>query len=150
MKSLFIPAVIIGSIAGCPVLAQSQAPQPPTLDTSNLFTNSLGVINDTYRGAHPYWNDDFIGEGLGKLGEWLGNQGTAAAMQFCNYWRQNSGNWPVTGVTVTIPGSPVGVPVNLDKGCGSAQGAQPAPPPPPPTQNLLTPSEIQGLTKPLP
>lgn len=55
--------------------AAEQQRRNPQSDVNNLLTNSLGSINETYRGMHQWFNDDIIGnlfEQIGQLiGKWL-------------------------------------------------------------------------------
>jgi hypothetical protein len=44
----------------------------PTSDASGLINSGLGSINDTYRGMHQWFNDDFIGNLLTQIGQLIG------------------------------------------------------------------------------
>jgi hypothetical protein len=108
----------------------SEKDNPPQLDTANLFTNSLGIINDSYRGTHRYWNStsDTI------LDEWLPNLGG----RLCTFWQNAPPDLPVTGHF-----SPFGMELSLNKACGSRERGQQVQSP---AQNEpVTPSRAGGL-----
>ncbi len=53
---------------------QAQVPNPylegaSPSDVNSMLTNSLGSIDDTYRGMHQHFNDDVIGNLFDKVGQ---------------------------------------------------------------------------------
>jgi hypothetical protein len=106
--------------AGAASAQQYQAPQPspyadPQASTNNIFSQSLGSIDERYRGSHPYFNDDVIGRAL----SWAQPRTVA---EVCTLWRTMPPNFPVTG-NVSV----FGVEFSLDRICGVSQGSQASP-----------------------
>jgi hypothetical protein len=70
-RTVIVLVVALGlSILPSPALAQTN----PEGTTNELLSNSLGSIDDTYRPAHPWFNDDIVGRGLNALGGFLRDQ----------------------------------------------------------------------------
>lgn len=44
----------------------------PQQDVNNVLNQSLGSINDTYRGMHQFFNDDIIGNLFSRIGQLIG------------------------------------------------------------------------------
>lgn len=68
-----------------PIEDQATAKDPNPQDSiDNTFANGLGTINDSYRGAHRYFNDDIIGDTLSSIGSLIGKWATELKDQINN------------------------------------------------------------------
>lgn len=71
-RILLVAALGLFTLVGS--AAQAQVPNPylegvSPSDLNNMLTNSLGSIDDSYRGMHQHFNDDVIGNLFDKAGQ---------------------------------------------------------------------------------
>jgi hypothetical protein len=60
------------ALASLATQAGEQGMTGPTSDVSGMINSGLGSINETYRGMHQWFNDDFIGNLLSQIGQLIG------------------------------------------------------------------------------